>query len=611
MQFRQIRAGNLFSLGSFVEIPLYNRGLVLITGSSDKGTSNGSGKSTISSKILIWALFGQTSSGVKGDSVINNNQPYSTAFADLDFNVGGKEYKIRRSRNPNKLTLTSVSDDYTQRHQSETQKIIESLIGKDFSTFLQTDFFGQGRNMSFLSLPPSQQSDILENILPFETIINSSEFASNSNKEILKLISAEEIEIKSLESALDEVCKIRDNNLNRKNQFNLEVTNRVDIINKKIKDLKDKHNLEVGESVQTEVILRELAKIEDNLKKLYFSLKSNRGTLGSLKEEKTSLEARKAELKGTLLNLGESNNCPTCNQEISNEMSQKIFVHQHEILMEISNLDMDLDNVSAKVEIFENKVETQEKEVEKLNETLSKLNKSKDQLYKIKEIASKIDNLNEEKSRILIQKCPYTEQIKENEKRIKQLEHNIVVSKSRVKNLSKDLEHIAFWKEAFSKDIRAFMLNKACSFLESRTDYHLNHLNNGHLKVKFNTTKELKSGDEKIGLSVTASSAAGGEGFSSLSGGEQQITSFAAGLALSDLAESQSKSQSNLMVLDEPFTYMDDANCENVVNYLTGELSKRKSTILLVSNEENLKSLIPTKISVHKSKGITNVKTIG
>ena len=77
------------------------------------------------------------------------------------------------------------------------------------------------------------------------------------------------------------------------------------------------------------------------------------------------------------------------------------------------------------------------------------------------------------------------------------------------------------------------------------------------------------------------------------------------GLALSDLAETQAEGSSELLILDEPFMALDPRNCENVVRFLTENLAKRKSTILLISNESELQELIPNTIKIIKRNGIS------
>ena len=89
------------------------------------------------------------------------------------------------------------------------------------------------------------------------------------------------------------------------------------------------------------------------------------------------------------------------------------------------------------------------------------------------------------------------------------------------------------------------------------------------------------------------------------------MTSFAIGLALADLAETQVEGSSHFLILDEPFMALDGRNCENIVNYLSGELAQKRETILLISNEDSLQSLISNRIHIVKSGGVSRLGTIG
>jgi DNA repair exonuclease SbcCD ATPase subunit len=131
-------------------------------------------------------------------------------------------------------------------------------------------------------------------------------------------------------------------------------------------------------------------------------------------------------------------------------------------------------------------------------------------------------------------------------------------------------------------------------------------MNNGQIKVKFSTTRMMKSGDEKDQFCVTASSDTGSNIFELFSGAEKQLTSFAVGMALSDLAGMQTEGASSFMILDEPFLYQSPENCENLINFITTKL-KNKSTILLISNEDNLSNLVSNRVHVVKNKGVTSI----
>ena len=151
-------------------------------------------------------------------------------------------------------------------------------------------------------------------------------------------------------------------------------------------------------------------------------------------------------------------------------------------------------------------------------------------------------------------------------------------------------------------------MNRACPYLEQRTARHLEGLRNSQFKVKFQTVKELKSGDQKDEFNIRVESNTGGSSFDALSGGEQQIVSFSLGMALADLAETQVEGKSNVLILDECFTELDAINQEAVVDYINSDLRKTRETILIISNEEHLKSLFPNQIHVVKENGISRIK---
>jgi len=171
-------------------------------------------------------------------------------------------------------------------------------------------------------------------------------------------------------------------------------------------------------------------------------------------------------------------------------------------------------------------------------------------------------------------------------------------------------EGVSFWKNAYTKDIPLLLFNHACPFLEERTNNYLSDLNNSQIRVKFSTVKTLKSGDAKRDFNITVRSKTGGEDYSLLSGGEQQMVNFAISLALSDLAETQFRGGSKMAVLDEPFTNLDARNCESVINFLNTQFLTKRNTVLLISNEDSLKQSIPKRINIVKKNGVSTLQEI-
>ncbi len=175
--------------------------------------------------------------------------------------------------------------------------------------------------------------------------------------------------------------------------------------------------------------------------------------------------------------------------------------------------------------------------------------------------------------------------------------------------LSEELDHLVYWKEVYGKELKLKLFEDACPFLDSRTQYHMEQLGNPQIHCEFSTIKRLATGAIKEEFDVVVWSETGGRGFDSLSGGEQNMVSFGVGLALADLANRVGGSESGFLVLDEPFSELDDRNAEAVISYLQAEVEKGRDTIMLISNEESLKGLIHNRIHVVKKGGISNVES--
>ncbi|GAG54438.1 unnamed protein product [marine sediment metagenome] len=174
--------------------------------------------------------------------------------------------------------------------------------------------------------------------------------------------------------------------------------------------------------------------------------------------------------------------------------------------------------------------------------------------------------------------------------------------------IDEEVHHVSFWRGFFSKELKLQLFESACPFLAERTRYHLDGLRNPQIYAEFNTIKRLADGTAKDEFTVRVFSETGGDGFDSLSGGEQQIVSFAIGLALADLATAQAQGSSGFLILDEPFSQLDSRNSEAIVEYLTSDIGKAKETILLISNEDELKTLIPNRVHVVKKRGVSNIE---
>lgn len=617
MRLCHLTATNVFSLGH-VNLSLESRGLLLITGySEDEGSANGAGKSSLANKALLWGLYGRTAGGLKADDVINCRNKKAPASVEIKFKSDlGLDYYITRSRNPNKLTLFSSKDgDLTKKTEADTQDIINLLIGKDFETFIQTDFFGQGRTASYVSLRPADQKEVLEAILP---IARLNDWADRTKSELALASNA----IQKMNGDLRENRGKLEVLISTELQMNSLSANFMQEQGIKIKALRSEAVL-IAEKAREkdEEIQRLTALLPVESPEELDALQAKLATANSRKDIATKSYIQAVESHSSWKNeISRLKNriilsvCDKCGQPLPSEAEELAIERNKEIEESITKAEENLSKAESAKEYYSAERVSFQGLYDECNQRINAITVSERNTRAIQArllLLQEYDHgqtLSGIQSQIDVEgnrSDPYAEPAKSAKEQREAEEAAIKDREDTLKAFEAQAEALRFWEKAYSKDLKIHLFESVCPFLQERTGYHLTKLGNGQIKTKFSTFKRLKSGDIKEDFNVSVMSDTGGASFDMLSGGEQQMVNFAVSLALSDLASSQSKGRSNLLILDEPFTSLDSRNCENLVNYLS---VLNKETVLLISNDDNLMGLIPDREHVIKRNGISNLE---
>ena len=605
---------NLFSI-STADLSLDKRGPVLITGYSlDENTANGAGKSSLCSKSIVWCLFGQTVGGLRGDDVINRHMQ-KTATARIEF-IGNDEqrYTVERTRKPNNLKLTQNGVNISRKLEKDTQELIEQTLGRTFDTFIQTDFFGQGKFSAYLALPTKEQKRILEDILPLDKLTNWSETAREMKNDTDKVITEIQRSKALLEGRLQEIDNQKIKLESSKNKWEESRNNKLNELDKKLIKEKEKYKLNIE---RKQFINEYLAKTrtEETIQQ-YISL-LHQQSVDFQEQIQTIIDSGARGWEASLISWNryitnltkiienDLADCPTCGSDIDLEHIQ----------YEITNSELKKKECLSNIEASKNEINKMREHLNSITVTLKtqinnleNLGELKRELNYINIMTTSIDTIKEQIDQTRQEVNPYVDQLNSFcsdtsaiEDQIRDINENIAI-------LSNKINHITEWINIFGKNFYAYVLSRACPYLEQRTARHLEGLRNLQFKVKFQTIKELRSGDQKDEFNISVLSDTGGSSFDALSGGESQLVSFAVGLALSDLAETQVEGKSNVLILDECFTELDSYNQDAVIDYIQSELVKTRETILIISNDEHLKSIIPNIINIVKENGISNVR---
>lgn len=624
MRVQQVEYKNLFSMGH-VQLELDPNQVTLITGySNDEGSSNGSGKSSLANKGLVWTLYGQTPHGFKADHVVNRHTGKKRAWGRVTVEgVDGESYTIYRQRGPAKLTLTRGDEDVSSRKSAETQEMIDKILGRDFKSFIQTEFFGQGRTLSYASLPPAEMKAVLENILPMEQVDEWAERAKEARKEIKDLLKEEESGLLTVRGELATLQQSQDMAEGSSKQWEDDKKWQIDSFKEQI--AKEDERLS-GTDAERARLQEELAAVGDlmtpeDYKTVVDKSTSIRAEYEEANQQKTKADesakawiAREELCTQKLLRKWDPVVCIQCKQPLPNldELKKGFEKEQEEFTIRLQEAEFNRRKASeaqlhwyAALDVLLAQQTSLTQILQAEQAKISVLQRVKDQLEKIGEVEDNRPKLRVQLEELEKTENPHVDSIIVYKDRVESCTAKMVTLVKRVESLQEELDHLEFWHDKYAKDVKIKLFEEACPFLDMRTQHHLQALGNPQIHAVFSTIKVLESGETREEFGVRVWSETGGDGFALLSGGEQQMVSFAIGRALADLARTQVAGDSYIQILDEPFSMLDERNSENIVRYLNEEL--KGGTILLISNEEHLKSLVPNRVHVTKTKGITEV----
>jgi DNA repair exonuclease SbcCD ATPase subunit len=602
MKLLGLKAHNVFSIGD-LELNLTDRGLLLVTGwSYDEKNGNMAGKSSVANHCVSWGLYGRTVHGVKADAVCNTSiTPMKHCGVTIWFEgIDGCAYRIYRARKPNSLVLSQKTEgtyevgsgvdptywsDLSKRNEKDTQELINALLGRDHKTFIQSDFFGQGRERSFLALPGSEQRAVIEEILPLNDLDQWCENAKRRVHEVQAMVD-ETREGYRAQAAREEMARTHHRGLERQaadwNADNLLT----------LASARGKLNTIQLTSSGIVTELQALTQALPSDCTTQAALNAFNKKIHDITVKNNSLGYKIDSLTGTIdARQAKPDVCTLCDQAIPVEkikLNEQAVVadkeHREKLTRERGANEASLYNLNSDVGICNEALLLEGRLYEKDKEAAIT-----EQIRLLQAAANPFNAL------VLTAKADHD------------TEFEALNGLRDLLNIQERIrEDYRFWQNAFGKDIKTMMFEHVCPFLEQKTNQYLRDLQNGQLKVKFSTSKVLKSGDERDQFCVTAASDTGSTVFELFSGAEQQLTSFAVGMALSDLAGMQTEGASSFMILDEPFLYQSPENCERIITFITQHLGD-KSTILLISNEDSLVNLVPNRVHVVKNKGVTSI----
>ena len=165
MKFKRVTIENFKSIGpSPITINLDFNDTVLLLG------KNGVGKTTMFDAI-VWCIYGVTK--LKADNVVNKFIGKNTKV-EIEFSEGGKDYIITRYRkhdtHRNNVYLFEDGNNITLKNMSDTQNMIQDIVGIDIKAFLSSIVLSSETYKQFLRETNSVRLQIFESVFSLKEL---------------------------------------------------------------------------------------------------------------------------------------------------------------------------------------------------------------------------------------------------------------------------------------------------------------------------------------------------------------------------------------------------------------------------------------------------------
>ena len=366
--FKRISYKNFLSTGNQpIEIALDMSQTTLIVG------TNGSGKSTLLD-ALCFVLFNKPFRIIKKEQMVNTiNQ--SDCIVEVEFDVGTKNYLIRRGIKPNLFEIFCDGKLINQdANNIDYQKYLEQNIMKlNYRSFIQVVLLGSSSYEPFMKMKPRYRREVVEEILDIRVfglmdLILRSQQSDLQKKltevrhqcELIKTKYETEAKyLKTLEAKGSDNQKVQQNKLQKNEQNRLEY-------DKKLQSLNEAIAVSQNELSGQETVSKKIKELEKYETKIEQNLDTHKKTLKFFQENDT---------------------CPVCTQSIDTKFKEDKCNHETTTISKLesglSQLVGELSKQEEKITAYgkiSNKIQTMNVEIAKITSSLESLKRHSDQI---------------------------------------------------------------------------------------------------------------------------------------------------------------------------------------------------------------------------------------
>jgi len=567
--FQKLKYKNFLSTGNqFTEIDFTESKTTLVVG------SNGSGKSTMLD-ALSFALFGKPHRKINIPQLVNSiNQ--KNCVVEVEFSVGGSNFKVVRKLKPAKLELWKNGTMLNQNSKrSDYQKILEQNILKlNHKSFHQIVVLGSSSFIPFMQLASHHRREVIDDLIDLNVFSGMLSLIKEKIAKGKDEIKENDYNIDIGTTKLDAQKKyIRDiSKINK--DYKKEKQDKIDELKEEIITL----STEVSEQMESVVPrLKLLSESKDKQEKKREKLKSCRSQISS--------KMKSIEEEVEFLNNNES--CPTCEQEITEEFrSQKMEIYENKR----KEFNEGLSSLENELSTMQDSIDETKKELEEIYETETNIRDKQKRIEHLQEIR--------EKTQKELEESHSSDNLKKAQKELRMVESELNALREKKFELNEQMQYNVVISEMLKDTgIKTKIIKQYIPVINRYVNNYLQILDffvHFELDETFSETIRSRYRDDFS--------------YDSFSEGEKQRIDLSLLFTWRQVAKMKNSVATNLLILDETFdSSLDQDGVENLMKilYTLGE----ETNVFVISHKGDiLEGKFQSKISFVKQNNFSKMQ---
>lgn len=570
IEFKTCKWKNFLSTGNeFTEVQLDRAPTTLIVG------ANGAGKSTLLDAISF-GLFGKPHRDIKKDQMINSINKKGTVV-EVEFNVGGQEFRIYRGIKPNKFEIYQNGLQINQASNArDHQKYLEQNILKlNHKSFHQVVVLGSSSFIPFMQLPAWTRREVIEDLLDINIFSKMKGLLRERNTKIKDELTDVTHHLDILKTKTDAQNKyIKD----------LQLINK-DMIEQKTNSAAD-HTKEISLLFESSRKLGKNLATEMKTNQEHSNLHSD--CISQLKAKNYSYNESIKSLVKEARFYEDNDHCPTCDQTIEEEMkANKLSTIQ----TNAKNVQTDMERLNKELDAANHDLSTTKKQIDILQDRQAKINSNNDAAALLQK---EVDKIQKEINTLSSQSGDVKTAKKELEK----------LRKDKDKSTERKLE---FVEERTYNEVIGEMLKDTGIKTKVIKQYLpvMNRLINNYLQVlDFFVAFHL---DENFTETIR-SRHRDSFNYASFSEGEKQRIDLALLFTWRQIAKMKNSASSNLLILDETFDSSLDVDGIDNLTKILNTLEEGTNVFIISHKGDILENKFRSKIEFYKDRNFSKIR---